>query len=100
MNNEHLEKLRASAKARFDSAQTAEEIKAATEELSHLDEIEKEEKELVSQNAALLASYKEIVKKEPVTNKAPKDSDEEEEEGQGLSFEDALKKVLDARPKQ
>ena len=68
-------------------------------ESTHLDEIEKEEKELVSQNAALLASYKEIVKKEPVTTKAPKDSDEEEE-GQGLSFEDALKKVLDARPKQ
>ena len=99
MNNEHLEALRTSAKARFDGAKTAEEIKAATEELSHLDEIEKEEKELTSQNATLLASYKEIVKKEPVTTKAPKDSDEEEE-GQGLSFEDALKKVLDARPKQ
>lgn len=100
MNNEHLEALRTSAKARFDAAKTAEEIKAATEELSHLDEIEKEEKELTSQNVTLLASYKEIVKKEPVTTKAPKDSDEEDEDGQGLSFEDALKKVLDARPKQ
>ena len=100
MIKEKLEALRAKAKARFDGAQTPEEIKAATEELANLDEIEQDAEKLTTENASLLASYKEIVRREPVTKKAPEESDEEDEEGQGLSFEDALKKVLDARPKQ
>lgn len=91
-----IEALRETAKKRFDGAQSPEEIKAATEELAQLDEIEKETAKLEEQNASLLASYKEIVKREPVSNEPEED---EEQRGQGLSFEQALKKVIEAEKK-
>ena len=93
-----IEALRAAAKSRFDGAQTTEEVKAATEELAQIDELEKETGELEKQNASLLASYKEIVKHEPVSNK-PEPSDDDDT-GEGLSFEEALQKVIEARPKE
>ena len=97
MNKTHFEALRAAAKARFDGAETPEAVKAATEELAHLDEAEKEAEELIKQNASLLASYKEVVKHEPITDKKPPEDSEDEDEGQGLEFGEALAKVLAAR---
>lgn len=95
-----IEVLREKVKARFENGQNPEEIKAATEEMAALDEIEKENEELLKQNASLLASYKEIVKGEPVSTKPQQETDsEDEEEGAGLSFEEALQKVLEARKK-
>jgi len=95
MTKQHFEALRAAAKARFDGAKTPEEVKAATEELANIDEIEKEAEELTKQNASLLASYKEIVKNEPVSKKPP--ADQEEDEGEGLDFAEALEKIIQAR---
>ena len=99
MNKEHFEALRSAAKARFDSATTPEGVKAATEEMAHIDEAEREADEMAKQNASLLASYKEIVKHEPVTDKKPPEDSDEDEEGKGLEFGEALAKVLEARPR-
>ena len=95
---EKIDALRKKAQARFDAATTADDVKSATEDLAALDEIEKGYDEMKQQNAALLASYKSIVKAEPVSNKAPEDP-EAEEGGEGLDFAAALAKIKAAREK-
>lgn len=94
-----IDALRKKAKARFDGAKTPEEVKEATEEMAALDELEKESAELEAANASLLASYKDIVKHEAVSEKPQQDPEDEDEEGAGLGFEEALQKVLQARKK-
>lgn len=96
---EKIDALRKKAQARFDAATTADDVKSATEDLAALDEIEKGYDEMKQQNAALLASYKSIVKAEPVSNKAPEDP-EAEEGGEGLDFAEALAKIKAAREKE
>lgn len=102
MNKSHIEALRANAQQRFDKAETPEDVKAATEELSHIDELEKESEELEKTSASLLASYKAILKEQPVKKKSEdKDGDDEEDEEEGeLSFDEALSKVIAARKKE
>lgn len=95
-----IEKLKEAAKTRFDGATTPEAVKAATEELAALDELEKETGELETQNASLLASYKEIVKREPVSKKPATDPEDEDESGKGLEFAEALDQILAARTKK
>lgn len=97
---EKIDALRKKAQARFDAATTADDVKSATEDLAALDEIEKGYDEMKQQNAALLASYKSIVKAEPVSNKAPEDPEAEEEGGEGLDFAAALAKIKAAREKE
>ena len=96
---EKIEALRKKAMARFDAATTADDVKSATEDLAALDEIEKDYDDVKQQNAALLASYKSIVKSEPVSVKAPEDP-EGEEGGEGLDFAAALAKIKAAREKE
>lgn len=98
MIEETLKRLRESAQGRLEKAADAEGVKAATAELADLEGIEKEAEELKQQNASLLAAYKDIVKNEPI-KKGPNDDETDNDEGQGLEFGEALKKVLDARPK-
>lgn len=101
MNKSHIEALRAKAQQRFDKAETPEDVKAATEELSHIDELEKESEELEKTSASLLASYKAILKEQPIGKPENKDGDDEEdEEEEGLSFDEALAKVIAARKKE
>lgn len=97
MDKTRIESMRKAAQARFDGATTPEAVKEATEELANLDAIEKEVGELETQNASLLASYKDIVKHEPITNKPEPEPDMDEEEGRGLEFAEALDKIISAR---
>lgn len=102
MDKTHIEELRKAAKARFDGATTPEAVKSATEELAHIDEIEKETEELEKTSASLLASYKSIIKNQPI-KKDPAENDdegEEDEEGKALGFDEALAKVIAARKKE
>ena len=96
MDKAKFDALRNAAKGRFDGAKTPDEIKAATEELANIDALEKEAAEIETQNAQLLASYKEIVKKEPISKK-PEDDDGGDDEGEGLDFDEALAKIKAAR---
>lgn len=98
MNKINIENLRKAAQSRFDGAKTPEDVKAATEELAAIEEIDKEVGDLEEQNASLLASYKEIVKREPIANK-PEPDPEGEEDRKGLGFAEALAQIKAARNK-
>lgn len=96
MNKQVYEALQKNAQARLDKATTPEEVKAATEDLTNLDSMKKEIEDTEKSNATLLASYKEIVKGQPL-DKKPSSDDEDDEPKEGLSFEEALEKVLAKR---
>ena len=100
MDKTRIESLRKAAQARFDGASTPEAVKEATEDLANLEAIEREFGELETQNASLLASYKDIVKHEPIANKPEPDPDDGEEAGKGLDFAEALAQITAARKKE
>lgn len=95
MDKERIKNLQERAKQRLDKAETPEEIKAATEEMSMLEGVAEEAEKLEETNKNLLTSYKEALKGQPI--KLSKADAIEEDEEAPLEFEDALKKVLDAR---
>lgn len=98
MMKEKIEELRKAAQARLDGATDPEAVKQATADLSALDDLEKEADEMTASNAQLLASYKEIVRGQPLhPKKEDLDDPDDPENGHGLSFEEALNKVLEAR---
>lgn len=99
MDLKKIQDLKAKAKNRLEIATSPDEVRAAYAEVSELEALEREAQELIDQNASLVSSYKEVLRKEPVSKKDDDDpeDDENQNEGKALSFEDALNKVLASR---
>ena len=95
MDKTKIEALQKRAQERVDKAKTADEAKAATEELEAITQIGKEADELEKENSSLLTAYKEAIRGQPI--KLSKDEEPIEKSGEPLEFDEALKKIMDAR---
>lgn len=95
MDKKKIEALQKRAQERVENAKTAEEAKAATEELEAIAQIGKEAEDLERENSSLLSAYKEAIRGQPIN--LSKEEEPTEKDGEPISFDEALKKVLAAR---
>ena len=108
MPNKNIDSLRAGIKAKIEKATEADEIAALNAEEKALDDLEKDYDGLEKKNKDLATAYREALKSGKSTRNEETGDDDGDDDGDdetgkgsdGLSFDQAISKILAKRKKE